>query len=95
MVRIRRIVSAVPVTHGVLKLVWDDGFEGIVDLRPVIAKGRVFKYLQTPKHFAALRIGEYGHSIYWTNKKGEQIDFGSDGLRATAEKQAALHSLAS
>lgn len=36
------IVEAQPVIRGVLKVAFDDGHEGVVDLRPLIAKGKVF-----------------------------------------------------
>jgi Protein of unknown function (DUF2442) len=94
MMPILRIVSAEPVIQGVLKITWDDGCEGLVDLRPVIAKGRIFTYLQDRARFRSVQVGEYGHSIYWIDDEGNEIDFGADGLRTTAEKQAALHALA-
>jgi hypothetical protein len=94
MTEIARIVSAEPVIHGVLKIEWDDGYEGIVDLRPVISRGQIFAYLQDPDHFRKLQIGEYGHAIIWTNEKGEEIDLGADSLRQRAEKQAELHQAA-
>ena len=93
--KLPRIVSAEPVIHGVLKLVWTDGYEGVVDLRPTIARGRIFTYLQNPKNFMKIRVSEYGHSIEWINEKGEEIDFGADTLRAKAENQARLNEVAS
>jgi hypothetical protein len=94
-VKLPRIVSAQPVIHGVLKIVWNDGYEGVVDLRPTIARGRIFTYLQKPKNFANVQVSEYGHSIEWINDKGEQIDFGADTLRTKAENQARLNEVAS
>jgi hypothetical protein len=91
MTEIPRIVSAEPILPGVLKIEWDDHYAGVVDLRPVIARGKVFTYLQNPENFRKVRVGEYGHAIFWTNERGEEIDFGSDSLRSRAEKQAALH----
>ena len=88
-----RIVSVEPVIHGVLKLAWTDGYEGVVDLRPIIAQGKIFSHLKKPKAFANVRLQEYGHWIYWVNDKGEEIDFGADSLRETAEKQAQVHTL--
>jgi hypothetical protein len=88
-------MSATPVIHGVLKIVWNDGYEGVVDLRPTIARGRVFTYLQDAKNFAQMRVSEYGHSIEWINEKGEEIDFGADTLRSKAENQARLNEVAS
>jgi Protein of unknown function (DUF2442) len=93
--KLPRIVSATPVIHGVLKIVWNDGYEGVVDLRPTIARGRIFTYLQNPKNFAKVRVSDYGHSIEWKNEKGEEIDFGADTLRAKAENQARLNEVAS
>jgi Protein of unknown function (DUF2442) len=95
MKKLPRIVSAQPVIHGVLKIVWTDGYEGVVDLRPTIARGRIFTYLQNPKNFAKVRVSEYGHSIEWINEKGEEIDFGADTLRSKAENQARLNEVAS
>jgi hypothetical protein len=89
--KLPRLVTAEPVIHGVLKITWNDGYEGVVDLRPVIARGKIFTYLQEPGNFEKLTIGEYGHGIVWVNDQGEEIDFGSDSLRQRAEKQAELH----
>jgi len=93
MKKLPRIVTAEPVIHGVLKLVFTDGYEGVVDLRPIIAQGRIFKWLQKPKNFLKVRLEEYGHHVYWIDDKGHEIDLGADGLRRDAEKQAALHQL--
>jgi hypothetical protein len=94
MTEIPRIVSAEPVIHGVLKIEWNDGYVGIVDLRPVMSRGKIFTYLENPENFRGFRIGEYGHAIVWTNEKGEEIDLGADSLRQRAEKQAELHRVA-
>jgi uncharacterized protein DUF2442 len=93
MKKLPRIVTAEPVIHGVLKLIFTDGYEGIVDLRPLIAQGRVFKWLQKPKNFLKVQLEEYGHYVFWTDDKGCEIDLGADGLRRDAEKQAELHKL--
>jgi hypothetical protein len=89
------IVSAEPVIPGVLKIVWNDKYAGLVDLRPVIARGQIFSYLAKPANFAKVRVAEFGHAIEWLNDRGEQIDFAADTLREKAEKQAALIALAS
>ncbi len=62
MSEIPRIVSAEPVIHGVLKIQWNDGYAGVVDLRPVIERGAVFTYLEDPNRFQQVRVGEHGHS---------------------------------
>jgi Protein of unknown function (DUF2442) len=87
---IPRILSAEPVVHGVLKLTWNDGYEGIVDLRGIIAKGKIFAPLSNPEYFKRVRLSEYGHSVYWGEPDNEDVDFGADRLRQISEQQAAL-----
>ena len=88
-----RIVSAEVVIHGVVKLVFDDGYEGIVDLRPIIARGRIFTHLQAPENFKKMQIEEYGHHIFWVDEAGNEIDFGAGSLRRDSERQADIHKL--
>ena len=87
------IVEAQPVIHGVLKVKFDDGYEGVVDLRPLIAKGKVFAWLSAPEHFAAVRVDEFGHSASWLDDEGYVIDLSADSLRRDAERQAEIHRL--
>lgn len=94
MTDILRLVSAEPVLHGVVKLRWTDGYEGIVDLRPIIEEGEVFEAIRDPKRFERVQIIEYGHGIFWLDDDGDEIDFGCDRLRALSERQAALLALA-
>lgn len=93
MKKLPRIASAEPVIHGVLKIVFLDGYEAIVDLRPVIAKGRAFSWLQKPENFAGVKVDDYGHSLSWVTSEGRDIDFSADGLRRDAERQAEVHRL--
>lgn len=90
-----RIVSAEPVVHGVLKLTWNDGYAGVVDLRGIMTRGKVFELLANPDYFNAVRVSDYGHSIYWGEPDNEDVDFGADRLRQMAEEQAALLAQAS
>ena len=91
MKKLPRIVSAEPVIHGVTKIVWTDGYEGVVDLRPAIPCAKIFTYIKKPANFKKVRVAEYGHSIGWFNDMGEDIDFGADSLRRRAENQARLN----
>lgn len=76
---------------GVVKIVWKDGFAGVVDLRPVLAKGEMFEFLRArPARFDDLKLEDYGHSIFWLDDQGDEIDFGSDSLRRDAERQASI-----
>ena len=85
-----RIISAEPVIHGVLKIVWTDGYRGMADLRPIIARGKIFTCLQSAENFKNVRVASYGHSIYWGEEDNEDVDFGCDRLREMAEEQAAM-----
>ena len=93
MKRLPRVSSAEPVIHGVLTLVFVDGYEGVVDLRPLLGKGKVFAWLRAPDNFRAVRVDEYGHSISWTDDTGYSIDLGADSLRRDCERQAEIHKL--
>jgi hypothetical protein len=93
MKKLPRIVDAQPVIHGVLKVAFDDGYVGVVDLRPLIAMGKVFSWLSEPSHFAAVRVDEYGHSVSWLDDQGYSIDLSADSIRRDAERQAEMHRL--
>jgi hypothetical protein len=85
-----RITAAEPILHGVLKLTWSDGYEGVVDLRPFIAEGTLFEHIRNPENFKTVHVEKYGHSIFWGEDGHEEVDFGCDRLREIAEEQAAL-----
>jgi hypothetical protein len=88
-----RIVAAERVIHGVIKVVFTDGYEGVVDLRPVIARGHAFSWLQQPENFRLLKVDEFGHSVYWINPDGQSIDLSADSLRRDAMLQEEQHRL--
>ena len=90
MSKVLRITGAEAVVPGVLKLTWSDGYEGVVDLRGVIADGEIFEHIRDPENFKKVRVEGYGHSIYWGEEGNEEVDFGCDRLREMAEEQAAL-----
>ena len=85
-----RISRADAVLPGVLKLSWSDGYEGIVDLRGLIAEGELFEQLRDPDIFRDVHVADFGHSIYWGDDGDEDVDFGCDRLREIAERQAEL-----
>ena len=95
MTDILRITTAEPVVHGVLKLAWNDGYEGIVDLRGIIADGEIFEHIRNPENFKKVHVAPHGHSIYWGKEDNEEVDFGCDRLREIAEEQAAILARAS
>jgi hypothetical protein len=94
MSEIPRITSVEGVLYGVLKLVWNDGYEGIVDLRGTIADGEIFESIRDPENFKKVRVANYGHHIYWGDEN-DGVDFGSERLREIAKEQAELLARAS
>jgi len=91
MTEIMRMKSVEPILFGVVKIVWLDGYEAIVDLRPVIGEGEAFAFLRNaPERFTAVKLSGYGHAISWLDDQGDEIDFGSDSLRRRAERQAEI-----
>jgi hypothetical protein len=80
--------NAEPALFGVVKIVWKDGFAGIVDLRPMLAEGEMFNFLRVNlARFDDLKLEDYGHSIFWLDNDNKEIDSGSDSLRRRAERQ--------
>ena len=91
-----RIREAFAVTYGVLKFVWSDGAESVLDVRPLLKRGAAYAFLrENPKRFADFTIEEHGRHISWVNDNANSVDFGADTLRARAEKQAVLLDLVS
>jgi Protein of unknown function (DUF2442) len=88
-----RVASVEAVIHGVLKLKFLDGYEGVLDLRPFIAGGQIFEWIRNAENFQKVQLEEYGHSVFWINDEGYEIDFGADGLRRDCERQAEIHKL--
>jgi Protein of unknown function (DUF2442) len=68
-----RITAVEAVLPGVLKLSWNDGYQGIVDLRGIIADGDIFEHIRDPENLKLVRVESYGHSIYWGEEGNEEV----------------------
>ena len=79
--------------HGIVKLEFVDGFEGVVDLRPYLERGPMFEFLKNPNEFSKVRLEQHGHHIYWIDGEGDEIEFGATELRRDCERQAEIHKL--
>ena len=96
MTEIVRMKHVEPILFGVLKLIWEDGFKAVVDVRSVIGDGEIFEFLgRTPDRFDQVKLEPYGHYVFWLDDDGDEIEFGSDMLRQRAERQAEILRLAS
>jgi Protein of unknown function (DUF2442) len=58
-----------------LKLRYDDGVEGVVDLSAEVGKG-VFAAWQDPQHFASVKLAHGGRALEWPG----EIDLCADAL---------------
>lgn len=77
---LRTIQVAEPSPESRIRLVWDDGAESVVDLRPLLATGGVFAFLTDPVAFSAVAIGERGRMLVWRDPDGDEIDLCADAL---------------
>jgi hypothetical protein len=82
-------VEAEAVILGVIKLVFDDGYEAILDLRPQMEKGK-WKSFSGWKEFEAVQVEEFGSQLFWKDVAGHSIELPADWLRHAAERQEEL-----
>ena len=71
----KHIVAVQALPDHKLKLRFDDGVEGVVNLSAEVGKG-VFVAWQDPQHFAAVKIQHGGRSLEWPG----EIDLCADAL---------------
>lgn len=71
----KRILSVEPLPGYKLKLRYDDGVEGVVDLSAEVSKG-VFKAWEDLKHFASVKTAHNGRALEWPG----EIDLCADSL---------------
>jgi hypothetical protein len=83
------IDSVEPVMFGVIRLVFDDGYEAVLDLRPLMTR-TIWKNVRTKEDFFAVEIEEYGHHLSWPAGNG-LAELPADGLRRNCEHQEKLH----
>jgi hypothetical protein len=76
-----RIEKAIAHPDHTVTVTWSDGVEAVVDLAPVVAKGKVFTAMQEPGYFVEhMRIADDRLGLEWPNR----VDFSADGLRFRA-----------
>lgn len=81
-----RIVQIETPRFPVIRLTFDDGLVGEVDLRQYIDRGPYFAPLSDEVFFRSVTIGMGGRSFGWRlDSIGNEIDFGADSARAEIE----------
>ncbi len=71
----KHIIAVQALPDHKLKLRYDDGVEGVVNLSAEVGKG-VFKAWEDPQHFEAVKIQHDGRSLEWPG----EIDLCADAL---------------
>ncbi len=68
-----------------VRLTFEDGFQGVVDLAAIAARGGALSVLATdPGGFA---VSEHGRALVWIDADGDEVDLCTDALRQMAEEQ--------
>ena len=76
-----RIENAIAHPDHTVTVTWSDGLQAIVNLAPVVAKGKIFAAMQEPNYFVEhMRIASDRLGLEWPNR----VDFSADGLRFRA-----------
>ena len=75
---LRDVVSVQPLSGHLLRLTFDDGVEGIVDVAAMVQFTGVFDPLNDPAFFAQVKVNAELGTVCWPN----QADLDSDVLYA-------------
>jgi hypothetical protein len=76
-----RIACAVAHSDHTVTVTWSDGVVAVVDLSPVVAKGKLFAPMQDTTYFVEkMRVAADRLGLEWPNR----VDFSADGLRFRA-----------
>jgi hypothetical protein len=79
------IESADPLTFGVIRLRFDDGYQADLDLRSVM-NGAIWTNIRTDEDFFAIELNDIGSRLSWPRGAG-LIELPADGLRMECERQ--------
>jgi hypothetical protein len=83
-----RIKSAEALRYPVLRITFDDGLSGDVDMTEQIAIGPAFARLKDEAYFAAVSVADDGRTYGWNlDEAGREIDFCPDALRIRFETE--------
>ncbi|MDF2601890.1 MAG: hypothetical protein K0Q54_4713 [Methylobacterium brachiatum] len=79
-----RIAAVEPLQYPTLRITFDDGVGGILDLSDLIADGAIFAPLKDEAFFRTVSVGEGGWNF---GALGHEIDFCPDATRIRIETQ--------
>src|SRR5690242_9685308 len=84
---LQHIVSAAMTPDLQLRLRFADGFEGVADLAPLVAKGGV--YVAIADNPTGFTIAPHGRALAWHDADGDEVDLCADALRLMADRKTA------
>ena len=74
------------VRYPVLRIEFEDGLSGEIDLSEDISSGDMFAPLKDPAYFKRVAVADGGHSFGWNlDAIGDEIDFCADAARIEIE----------
>ncbi|MCK8787989.1 DUF2442 domain-containing protein [Roseomonas sp. NAR14] len=79
MIEEQRITGAHMAPGYRLHLTFADGAQGVVDLAPLVARGKVYRAIEAAP--GAFRLVFDGTAIEWPDGAGDVVDFCADALR--------------
>ena len=62
---LKDIVAVQPLEHYRLRLRFEDGAEGVIDVRQLVRFSGVFAFLSDPKEFASVQVNPELGTIFW------------------------------
>jgi hypothetical protein len=85
MMQMQTITAAAVLPGQRLRLTFADGFQGIVDLAAIAARGGVLSVLATDP--GGFTVAAHGRALVWHDADGDEVDLCADALRQMAEEQ--------
>ena len=80
------ITKVEPLRYPIVRIVFEDGLAGELDMSESIATGATFAPLKDPAYFRTVAIAPGGRSFGWNlDRLGEEIDFCADATRIDIE----------
>ena len=71
-----------------VEVVWSTGRIDRIDVRAALKSHRSLAPALRKTRFAAVRPGEWGHSLSWGGRQGREVEIGADALWRLAREQS-------
>ncbi len=86
--KLHRFTAVEVLRYPVIRVTFEDGISGTLDLTDEIANGPIFAPLKDQAFFRTVAVGEDGHTFGWRlDELGHEIDFCPTATRTRVETQ--------